>query len=32
MNRIKSETLVDGIMEFVNSNVIQSIDDTFLKK
>lgn len=32
MNRIKSETLVDGIMEFVNSNVIQSIYDTFLKK
>lgn len=31
MNRIKSETLVDGIMEFINSNVIPSIDDTFLK-
>ncbi len=31
MNRIKAETLVDGIMEFVNSNVIPSIDDTFLK-
>lgn len=31
MNRIKAETLVDGIMEFINSNVIPSIDDTFLK-
>lgn len=31
MNRIKSETLVDGIMEFINSNVIPSVDDTFLK-
>ncbi len=31
MNRIKSETLVDGIMEFINSNVIPSIDDAFLK-
>lgn len=31
MNRIKSETIVDGIMEFINSNVIPSIDDTFLK-
>lgn len=31
MNRIKSETLVDGIMEFINSSVIPSVDDTFLK-
>ena len=31
MNRIKSNVLVEGTMEFLNSSVIPSIDDSFLK-
>lgn len=31
MNRIKAETLVDGVMGFVNETVVPTVDDTFLK-
>ena len=31
MNRIKSDTLLKGIMSYVNDCMIPSIDDTFMK-